>query len=218
MNQKKDIILIQEIQNGNQSSEAEFYVRYKKIVEDYLKSKYGYCDFDDDVSEIMIKVFTNLNKYNPDKSQIKSWVITIAKNHMIDKWRASGITYTINNTGYNNEFDGMSVISGNSHNNTITTTMDEQIYNSYTTTGTPFDNFVSCSISNCCVDEDNDVVGYLATNLTSCEYTLINMKYVQGFTYDEIGSEFNLTSNTVSNKVNYIKSKLRKEYENLLNE
>jgi len=37
------------------------------------------------------------------------------------------------------------------------------------------------------------------------------MKYVQGYGYNEIGQEFNLTSVTVSNKVNYIKSKLKKQ-------
>ena len=41
------------------------------------------------------------------------------------------------------------------------------------------------------------------------DFTLLDMKYNQGFTYDEIGQEFNLTSNTISNRVNYIKGKVR---------
>jgi DNA-directed RNA polymerase specialized sigma24 family protein len=42
------------------------------------------------------------------------------------------------------------------------------------------------------------------------------MKYVQGYDYNEIGKEFNLTSSTISNKVNYIKTKLKKDKEIIL--
>jgi DNA-directed RNA polymerase specialized sigma24 family protein len=44
------------------------------------------------------------------------------------------------------------------------------------------------------------------------------MKYVQGYNYCEIGKEFNTTSSTISNKVNYIKTKLKKEFSEIMEE
>lgn len=230
MGQEKNIVLIQEILGGNHDSENIFYDKYKKIVEDYLRSKYYYSDFDDDVAEIMIKVFTNLKNYNSDKSKIKSWVITIAKNYMIDKWRASGITFTTSNTGYNNEFDGIGITTGSSYSggsltvdgtsgiSYATTTADTQSHYFYNT-GASYDYMTfNYTGNNSGCFEVNDAINYLTTELTTCECTLLNMKYVQGFTYDEIASEFNLTSSTVSNKVNYIKSKIKKEHPELVKE
>jgi DNA-directed RNA polymerase specialized sigma24 family protein len=42
------------------------------------------------------------------------------------------------------------------------------------------------------------------------------MKYLQGYDYNEIGKEFNVSSSTVSNKVNYIKTKLKKQNADLI--
>jgi DNA-directed RNA polymerase specialized sigma24 family protein len=41
------------------------------------------------------------------------------------------------------------------------------------------------------------------------------MKYVQGYDYCEIGQEFNISSNTASNRVNYIKTKLKETLEEI---
>jgi DNA-directed RNA polymerase specialized sigma24 family protein len=43
--------------------------------------------------------------------------------------------------------------------------------------------------------------------LTDCAF--LNMKYSLGYNYDEIGTEFNISSNTVSNRVNYLKTKAK---------
>ena len=69
--QKKDIILIKKTIKGNQDAEKELYVKYKKIINDYLLKKYSnYYDIEDDVSEILIKVFLNLDSYD------KKWLLT----------------------------------------------------------------------------------------------------------------------------------------------
>jgi RNA polymerase sigma-70 factor (ECF subfamily) len=208
MNQEKDTRLIQGILNGNPESEKIFYEKYKKIVEDYLRSKYGNIDIEDDVSEIMIKVFTNLNKYIEEKSKLKSWIFTISKNHMIDKWRTSGSTINGNNTiSYNIDSDNPSEEFNGTFHNTCSISDDIQVYNTTNTCVVDVDTCKSFEIS--------DTFNNITTNLSACECILIDMKYIQGFTYSEIGNEFNLTSTTVSNKVNYIKSKLKKEYDTL---
>ena len=171
--------------NGNQVAQRIIYDKYKKVIYNFIKSKYKhYPDIDDDISEIIIKVFLNLKNYDESKSEFKTWVITISKNYMIDKWRCS------------NELLQSTTLS--SENN------EQIVYNNYTTTNTEFEN--------------NNSINFISSQLSSSEYILLDMKYLQGYNYNEIGQEFNLTSNTVSNKVNYIKTKIKKNYSELIEE
>ena len=191
--------LIQNILKGNPRAQEVLYDKYKKLVKNFLKNKYStYNDLDDDISEIMIKVFLNLQTFDIEKSKFSSWVFSIAKNHMIDKWRSNTITLTGSNTNY--------CVS--------TTTVnfgDIGFINSTTADIPDFGN--SFTTSNYCIDtefENCSSINYISTQLSAQDYTLLDMKYVQGYNYNEIGKEFNLTSSTVSNRVNYIKTKLKK--------
>lgn len=188
--------------NGNPRAQEVLYEKYKKSVRNFLKNKYSvYYDLDDDVSEIIIKVFMNLDKYDSTKSKFRSWVFSIAKNHMIDKWRndPNAITSTSGTITYSSSCDINYEPSGNSF--------------STSSSGTITGNASVFTTSNCSADfdfENCSSINFISAQLTPQDYTLLNMKYVQGYNYCEIGSEFNLTSSTVSNRVNYIKTKLKK--------
>jgi len=195
---QEDITQIKEVLIGNPQAQEELYNKYKVIVKNFLRSKYSsYYDIEDDVSEIMIKIFLNLKTFDINKSKFKSWVFTITKNHMIDKWRNTAITLTGSNTScvFSYSTTGLNtddIITNNAIN-----------YNAESTYLT----------STCAADfeyENCDSVDFISNQLTPQDFTFLDMKYIQGYSYDEIGSEFNLTSTTVSNKVNYIKSKLKK--------
>jgi len=179
-----EIELIQDILKGNAKAQEILYEKYSKSVKDFLKKKYSeYHDIDDDVSEIMVKVFMKLDTYNKDKSKFSSWVFTIAKYHVIDKWRCNSNNITFSN---NLVFDSASNMSNNN-----------LMFNTTNTINTDFE---SCNSLN-----------YISTQLSPTDYTLLDMKYVQGYNYKEIGLEFNVTSSTISNRVNYIKTKLKKD-------
>ncbi|MFW5847327.1 MAG: RNA polymerase sigma factor [bacterium] len=80
--------LIKKTLEGDQKSEKELYNKCNVIVTDYIKSKYGnYSDIEDDVIEIVSKIFIKLNSFKNTKSKFKTWIITITRNHLIDKWR-----------------------------------------------------------------------------------------------------------------------------------
>jgi len=191
---------------GNLVAQETLYNRYKQIVKDFIRSKYSiYYDIDDDVSEIMIKVFLGLNTYDQAKSKFKTWVFNIAKHYMIDKWRSNTITLTsLSNSAVN--IDGVNNLYYTS------TNCGSVDWSSDTTS---CEGFVACSsFTTCDVDFENcSSVNYITTQISPSDYTLLNMKYVQGYDYNEIGKEFNLTSSTISNKVNYIKTKLKKDKE-----
>lgn len=200
MNQKditneneNDIIL--EVIQGNKKSEEILYNKYKSFIWNYIKNKYPYNnDINDDVSDIIIKIFDRIEQYDSEKSKFSTWISTITKNHMIDKWRCS----------INSPHNTFNQISLDSVGDNDKINYDEQYY---TTTllhknyqyGVSFtDNF-----------ESIDTLKHLSKQISSTDYTLLEMKYLQGYDYKEIGEEFNLTSTTVSNRVNYIKTKLK---------
>jgi RNA polymerase sigma factor (sigma-70 family) len=200
--EQEDTILIQNILNGNQIAQEKLYNKYKKSVKNFLICKYSvYYDLEDDVSEIMIKVFMNLNSFDETKSKFRSWVFSIAKNYMIDKWRSNSCTATlVSSTG------------------TFTTSAD-CVFNASNTSSTGFISTNANSIaftSSGCFSTSNTAfetcnsINYISTQLSPQDFTLLDMKYIQGYDYNEIGKEFNVTSSTISNRVNYIKTKLKK--------
>ena len=182
---------------GDSKAQEIIYDRYGKSVKNFLKNKYSqYYDLDDDVSEIMIKVFTKLQTFDETKSKFSSWVFSIAKNHVIDKWRCSGCSTTLQVDNF--DYTITSSISGSGDNGYLTSNNTELQVNptNMTCCNTDFEN---CSSIN-----------YISSQLSPQDFTLLDMKYIQGYDYNEIGNEFNLTSSTVSNRVNYIKTKLKK--------
>lgn len=144
-----------------------------------------------------------LESFDESKSKFGSWVFSIAKNHMIDKWRNNTITLTGNSTG---------VITLSSDANT--SNLSDGGYITSTSTTAIDANMSTFTTTNCCsadYDFENcSSINFISAQLTPQDFTLLDMKYVQGYSYDEIGSEFNVTSSIISNKVNYIKTKLKK--------
>ena len=188
--------------NGNPQAQEKLYNKYKQSVRNFLKGKYSlYYDLDDDVSEIMIRVFMNLNTFDSTKSKFRSWVFSIAKNYMIDKWRNNSCTATLsvnNGVSFTTSVDCQGISVNNSGYITSSNINNLAFVNNGTCTSCNND-FENCSSIN-----------YISTQLSPTDFTLLDMKYVQGYDYNEIGKEFNVTSSTISNRVNYIKTKLKK--------
>jgi len=118
----ESIDLIEAVLNGDSKSEKKLFNKYNKIISDYILSKYGnYSDLEDDVIEIISKVFINLKKFDKTKSNFKTWVITITKNHLIDKRRKgnnqyyfcdySNIDDTINNINNHNAVENNDILN-----------------------------------------------------------------------------------------------------------
>jgi len=202
---QEDTELIQNTLNGNSQAQEILYEKYKKSVKNFLKRKYSvYYDLDDDVSEIMIKVIMNLENYDSSKAKFRSWVFSIAKNHMVDKWRNNSITLTGSNTNCVISYSTTTTADVASNSSFITSNNAGSLEignNGYTTTNCSSADY---EFENC------STINFVSDQLTPQDFTLLDMKYAQGYSYDEIGSEFNLSSNTISNKVNYIKTKLKK--------
>lgn len=209
--------------NGNRQAEEIFFNKYQKIVNDFIRTKLpplkiGAYGVEDCVQIVMIKVFEKLSTYNPEKSSVKTWVLAITKHVMIDTNRANpqvrvsfgDISLSLGDTSLSasnqflavNNSGSLSWVDGG-----ITTTNSTNCL-AYTSSG---------SYTSCNADFENcSSVNYITSQLSPAEFTLLDMKYLQGYDYNEIGKEFNVSSSTVSNKVNYIKTKLKKQNADLI--
>ena len=58
--------------------------------------------------------------------------------------------------------------------------------------------------------EDNDALSFISNKIGLQDFHLLNMKYKEGYDYKEMESEMKISSSTISNRVNYIKSKIKK--------
>ncbi len=176
----EDLQIIQNILNGDKVAENILYNKYKSVVENYIKVKYSSSYNEDHVSDIMIKLFTNLNKFDYTKSKFSSWVLNITKNHMIDAWRTSKEpTYSINNYTFGEE-----------------SVTDENLNNYFSTSTNSFEN--------------SNFINYISTKVSDDEFNMISLKYIQGYNYKEIAKEYNITASTALNKTNYAMKKLKK--------
>jgi RNA polymerase sigma factor (sigma-70 family) len=189
MKNEEDIELVNNVLLNDVNSQNKLYDKYKLFITNFLRKNYTqYHDIDDDVSEILIKIFMNLNVFDNNKSKFSSWVCGIAKNHMIDKWRNSNISNTINIT------DGYITSSTNYYNTNISTDSG----------------LVHCELYTYNNYETSNSLSYITSQISSTDCTLLTMKYVYGYNYCEIGDEMNISSTSASNRVSYIKSVLKR--------
>jgi len=198
-NEIEDIELIRNVLLNDVNSQNKLYDKYKLYVRNFLRKNYTqYHDIDDDVSEILIKIFSKLKNFDVDKSKFSSWVCSISKNHMIDKWRNTDISNTIEIT------DGYITSSTNYYNANISTDsglINCEIYDY----NTSYNNY-----------ETSNALSYVTSQLSCTDCALLTMKYIHGYNYCEIGDEMNISSTSVSNRVNYIKTKLKKNNPELI--
>ena len=197
-----DNSLVQKFLINDLLAQEILYNKYKKVINDFLKNNYPKHYDDDDVSEILIKVFMNIKDFSENKSKFKSWVLSITKNYMIDKWRCTATCRTtILPANANIALTSCSYSAGGYFNNAFTINDANSL--SVSNSGTAV-NSTSCTFENV------NAVNFISSQISPLDFALLDMKYMQGYDYKEIGSEFQLTSSTVSNKINYIKTKLKK--------
>lgn len=203
--------LIAEILEGDFKAQFELFEIYQDKIDKYLSYKFkNNIDHHDDVSEISIKIFENLKNFDESKSNFDTWIHTIAKNYMIDKSRKKKPVYV---SFTSNTFNTDDILS-----NTISTNMMYDGGSSNTTfmtSGTINQSFdmlepESYYLSPHNTLETKDSLDFISNKIGINEFSMLTMKYKEGYSYDEIAKEFNSDESKISNKVNYSKLKIKK--------
>ncbi|GAF95084.1 unnamed protein product, partial [marine sediment metagenome] len=173
--------LIVETLNGDDRAYEKIYNIYKEKVSKFLYKKYSYnSEHDDDVSEILFKVFQKLKDYDSTKSKFDTWVIMIAKNYMIDKSRKHTPIYV---SFTSNTFTADNI--------------------AFTTNSTPTFNMVEPpSYLNSPHDtlETSDSLDFISNKISVNDFSMLTMNS-EGYSYNEIAKEFNSNESKISNKL-----------------
>lgn len=72
-------------------------MNFDKIYADHYDTVFSFCKFrihdemtaEELTSNVMLKVHNNLVKFDAEKSALKTWIMNIAKNTIIDYWRTN---------------------------------------------------------------------------------------------------------------------------------
>lgn len=177
LKKKNDYEIVESILKGDSESEKFLYNKYRKELLSYIKkNKKNSIDCEDIVSDILVKVFLNLRTFNKEKSNFKSWVFTITRNHIKDLWKKSTPSLV-----YCDEYFDL--------NQNTTNTVD-----------------------NWELEFHEDSVNFFCSEnkISKNDYFLLELKYVYGYSYEDMGYYFNEPTTTLSNRVNYIKNKIKK--------
>jgi len=189
-------------------SEKELYNRYYKITYNKVR-KYNY-DIEsakDIATDILLKVFGSLEKFDSKKCSFNSWVLKISSNHLIDLYRKNKnrlqfVSYTStvasNNVNIDNNIGTIPTTF------TSNSTSNWNVYwNHVTTTSNQEDHFINKEDYNTAIK-----------TLSEPESDIIRLKYEYGYSNAEIGDLYNVSKATVSNKINYLKKKIQKNLTN----
>lgn len=172
------------LKNNSAKANTELYTFYTDEIKKYIKKKFklSEADSEDLTSDTLVKVISNLPEYSEDKSNFKTWVFTIAENTTINFKNKLSNRIEHEHFIYNNieDIDSKNFIEIPSQEN-----FEQDFYN-------------------------NNTLNHITSDLDIQSKTMMEMKYVEGYSYNEIGAVYSLTSSTVSNKINYTKTKLNK--------
>lgn len=82
---KRDLKLKENILLRREDTFEMLYEKYSKLVMYFAyKGTGNRRDAEDLVQEIFMKLYSNINTFNPYKSSFKTWLVTITRNHVID--------------------------------------------------------------------------------------------------------------------------------------
>lgn len=193
--------LIVEIQSGNKRAEEDLYLIYKNKINRLLRKKFPKnSEHEDDVSEILIKVFESIKIYDSSKSKFHSWVINIMKNYMIDKSRKKKPIY-MNFTSYTSNSNSLDYSNSDIQGSTT-------LFSCNGTSFTEPQSFLNSPLDDL---EINDSLNFLSNKIGVQDFSMLSLKYKDGYDYKEIGEEYKLKDSQISNKINYSRSKLKKK-------
>lgn len=182
--QEKDLELILAILNNNNSkANNELYGFYTDEIKKHIKKKFKLKeeDAEDLTSDTLVKMLANLATYEKDKANFRTWVITIADNVVIN--HKNKLSNTIEHYYYTH-------IEDIDKNKFIEMPSQDSFEQTYLV---------------------NQTLNYITSDLDGTSMDMLQQKYIEGRSHKEIAIQYSLTSSTVSNKINYTKSKIRKK-------
>lgn len=168
---KFDLVLVEQAKNGDQAAYANLMDRYRESIYFMMMKMVRNSDDADDLTiEAFGKAFSRLDQYSPSFA-FSTWLFKIASNNCIDFIRKKRIKLTSMDTGYTND-DGESI------------RIDAK-----STTRDPEETIIH--------NQKVKHMRHLVSKLKPRYRELIEKRYFQELSYEEIADELNLPLGTV---------------------
>jgi RNA polymerase sigma-70 factor, ECF subfamily len=95
MSQQDDWMLMHRVAAGDERAVAELYDRFGslvyKVARQFLSSQ---AEAEDAVQEVFIRLWQTADRYDPRRAKLVTWVMLIARRHLIDRIRRSAVRPT----------------------------------------------------------------------------------------------------------------------------
>jgi RNA polymerase sigma-70 factor (ECF subfamily) len=166
----------------------QVYSDNKLKVEKYVKLKvYPHLECADEiVNDVFLKVYQNLETFNPEKSQLTTWIFNITKNTLIDYFRS----IKLEKESKTNYLDSKHQTDAMYNLNSDSSADGAMIYS-----------------------ESIEAVKTAIKKLDPQMQMIAELRYFKQYQYDEIVAELNIPMGTVKTSINRIKSFLIKNTE-----
>lgn len=190
--------LVENIKSGDEISANELFSRYKDLV---TKISRGYFivggDLEDLVQEGMIGLYKAINGYSGHKETTFKTFAIICIKHQIQT--------AIKKANTNKHKPLSSAVSFQSFSNGKTTESLDFLPMELVLDSTPAEKVI---------DKENFEIlkNIIKTNLSTMEYRVLKL-YLQGYSYNEISNNLNISNKSIDNSLSRIKSKLKTKME-----
>lgn len=93
---QEDWTLMQQVANGDEAAVAQLYDRFSslvfKVARQLLPTR---AEAEDAVQEIFVRLWKTADRYDPRRAKLVTWVMLIARRHLIDQLRRQAVRPTI---------------------------------------------------------------------------------------------------------------------------
>jgi len=193
----EDISFIQNIRFGNKKDTTKLYNKYyNKVFYKTLEFSNGNIEMAKDMtSEIFIKIFQTLEKYNVSNGSGKfgGWINMVTKNYMIDKTRKKSFRERKNTLSIDKQFDSESGGYNPLQLKEADLNIEQELISK---------------------EKDSEKMQNLKCVLKTLndeELKIINLRFYSNLSFDEIANEIGKTRNYCIVKFHRIKDKLKKK-------
>lgn len=160
---------------------SKIYKDYRQMVYFYIAGKLPVDEAEELTNDVFIKVHDNLHMFDEEKAKLSTWIMSIAKNAVIDRYRK--VKLNSQPISYFADEDGEYTIEAS-------------------ITGTPLSDMMD--------DEYREMLKQLVINLPLKYKRIANLFFSCDYSYNEIVERTNLPLSTVKQRIFRAKKILRK--------
>lgn len=97
---EEDISIVNKIKNGDKNAFENIVKKYRVHIYNKVSKCVGFDNeyTEDIVQDVLVKIYTNIDKYNSTHYSFSAWIIAITKNHLIDQIRKDKLTPSYRNS------------------------------------------------------------------------------------------------------------------------